>query len=351
MMGKNSLLDCTLRDGGYLNDWRFGEAAISGILHRVEASGAEIVEMGFLKNEPFESGRAVFNSMQQIKELVREKKPGTLYALMCELVNPVPPEQLEPCDGTGADILRMILWKTKRLPDGRTVDALDEGYDYCKAIVDKGYRLCVQPVRVNQYSDEEFTALMRRFAELAPMAIYVVDSWGTQNEEELLHYMRLADKVLPKEIALGHHGHNNLMQTPGVAKAMLREGFKRDIILDASVFGIGRGAGNLSLELIAKYMNEHCGKSYAIPPMLEVYEQYLKEIFNKESWGYSIPFFLTASYNCNPMYARYLGKELGQDADTIRYVLTHLSAESKIIYNRAEADQCLEKYRQSKSRV
>ena len=343
-MEKISLLDCTLRDGGYLNDWRFGEAALSGILSGVEASGVEVVELGFLKNEPFEEGRAVFNSMRQVRELVKEKKPGVLYTLMCELVGPLPPEKLEPCDGTGADVLRMILWKTKRLPDGRTVDALDEGYAYCKAIVEKGYRLCVQPVRVNQYSDEEFTALLRRFAELSPMAVYVVDSWGTMDEEALLHYMRLADKVLPQETALGHHGHNNLMQTQGVARAIIRENFARDIILDASVFGIGRGAGNLSLELIAKYMNEHCGKAYTISPLLRVYEQYLREIFEKESWGYSIPFFLTACYQCNPMYARYLSRELGLDAEAIRYVLTQLSPESRIIFSREEANHCLETY-------
>lgn len=338
------LLDCTLRDGGYINNWNFGAEALSGILGGIERTGIEVIELGFLKNEPYQEGRAVFNAMEQVKGLLGAKKNGIQYAVMSELVNPVPLDLLECADGDSADIIRMILWKTKRLPDGRIVDALDEGYEYCRGIVERGYQLCVQPVRVNQYSDEEFISLLKRFSALEPMALYVVDSWGTQNAEGILHYMRLADQYLPEKTVLGYHGHNNMMQALGVTQAALKEGFRRDLMIDASVYGIGRGAGNLNLELIAKYLNEQYGKHYDLLAMLDLYEKYIKEIYHQEAWGYSVPFFLTASYNCNPNYARYLGNELKADTDCIRYVLTHLSPESRIIYNKAEVDFYLKKY-------
>jgi len=347
-MGDIYLLDCTLRDGGYINNWDFGSEVLSGILRGVERTGVEVLELGFLKNEPYREGRAVFNAMTRVKGLIGRKKRGVQYAVMSELVNPVPLDRLERADGDGADIIRMILWKTKRLPDSRTVDALDEGYEYCRGIVERGYRLCIQPVRVNQYSDEEFISLMRRFSALEPMAFYVVDSWGTQNAEGVLHYMRLADRYLSKKTVLGYHGHNNMMQALAITQAVLKEGFGRDIMIDASVYGIGRGAGNLNLELIAKYLNEQYGKHYNLFAMLEIYEKYIKEIYRQEGWGYSVPFFLTAYYNCNPSYARYLGHELALDADCIRYILTHLSREGRIIYSKAEADRCLEQY-QSRS--
>ena len=343
-MGKINLLDCTLRDGGYLNDWKFGKEAISDIISKLEKTNVEMLELGFLRNEPYQEDRAVFQSMEQVKKLIGTKKEGIRYSIMGELLHPVPLEQIEKADKNGVDIIRMILWKTKRLPSGEVVDALGEAYDYCKGLAEKGYQLCIQPVRVSQYSDEEFIALCDRFSSLHPLAIYVVDSWGMNNSEELLHYIHLADQHLPAEIAIGYHGHNNMMHALSVAQDVLREKFDREIIIDASIYGIGRGAGNLNLELIAKYMNEMYGKSYNIFPMLDINEKYLQDIFKKEQWGYSIPFFLTAYHKCNPQYARYLWDELRLDTDTINFVLQELSEQDKVIFTRQAADRCLEKY-------
>lgn len=341
-MNSIRLLDCTLRDGGFVNDWRFGVEAIPDIIHDLELAGIEVIELGFLKNEPYQPGRVVFNDVEQVKQAIGKKKPGVLYSVMCELVTPLPLERIPPAEADGLDLIRMMLWKTKRLDNGEVVDALEEGYAYCKALADKGYRLCIQPVRVDQYSDDEFVAMLRRFSELDPLAIYIVDSWGTQNPQGMLHYMRIADQIMPRHIALGYHGHNSMMQALSIAQALLWENFSRDIMIDASVHGIGRSAGNLHSELIAKYLNEEYGKHYEIAPILRIYENYIQEIRQKEPWGYSVPYFLTASYNCNPAYAKYLSgtKKLG--VDEIQFVLTHLSPVGKIIYSQTEADRCLE---------
>lgn len=307
-MNKNYLLDCTLRDGGYINDWRFGESAIKNITDKMVQSGVDIVEIGFLKNEPYQKDRCVFNSMEQVKKVIGKKKDGVKYAVMCEVANPLPLELLAPADKDSADIIRVIIWKTKHDEQGNIVDALQEGFEYCKGIVEKGYSLCVQPARVSQYSDEEFVAMVKQFSTLDPFAIYVVDSWGTQNPEDLLHYMHLADENMSEKISLGYHGHNNMMQALPAAQAMIHEKFERNIIIDASVYGIGRGAGNLNIEIVSKYMNEQCGKTYNIEFMLQVYEKYIKDIYCIEPWGYSILFYLTAKYDCNPNYARYFMK-------------------------------------------
>lgn len=343
-MSKISLLDCTLRDGGYINNWEFGTETISETKRLLEEAGVDILELGFLRKEPYQNGRTVFNSVDQVKALIGNKRPGMQYAVMAEVANPFPLEMLEPADDQGPDIIRVIVWKTKRNSQGFEVDALQEGFLYCKGIVEKGYRLCVQPARVDQYSEEEFVAMVERFAELDPMAVYVVDSWGTQNPEDLLRYMRFADRHMPAHISLGYHGHNNMMQAMSTAQVMMKENFRRDLILDASVYGIGRGAGNLNLELIGKYMDEQLGTDYDIDPMLEIYERYVKDIYDMEPWGYSIPFLLTAKYNCNPNYARYLGNRLHLDADRICFVLKSLPVECRTIYSKEAADRCLASY-------
>ncbi|MCI8512524.1 MAG: hypothetical protein HFE83_11120 [Lachnospiraceae bacterium] len=346
-MSRIKLLDCTLRDGGYINDWRFGKKAIQDMTEKLAESGVDVLELGFLKDEPYIEDRTVFNSMKQVKALIGKKKPDASYAVMCEVMNPLPLDMLEPADEESADIIRVIVWKTKHDKDGRVVDALQEGYEYCRGIVEKGYKLCVQPARVDQYSDEEFVDMIRRFSALKPLALYVVDSWGTQNAEQLLHYMHLADENMPKETILGYHGHNNMMQALSVAQAMIKEGFMRDILIDASVYGIGRGAGNLNLELIAKYMNEHCGSDYDVQPMLEVYDLYVKHIYAQEQWGYSIPYYLTATYNCNPNYARFYASHLGLDNGEIEDVLQSIHGDERAMFSEKLARQILERQKKN----
>lgn len=347
-MNSINLLDCTLRDGGYINDWNFGETAILNIISDMEASKVDILELGFLKNEPYICDRTVFNSMEQVKKLIGKKKRGLQYAVMCEVVNPLPLDLLDSADDDSADIIRVIVWKTKHDASGAVVDALEEGFQYCKGIVEKGYRLCVQPARVDQYTDDEFVQMVRKFAKLNPMAIYVVDSWGTQKEEELLHYMHLTDDNLPPEICLGYHGHNNMMQALGVAKEMIKQKLTRDIIIDASVYGIGRGAGNLNLEIIAKYLNEHQGKKYNILPMLHVYDKYIAEIYKQEAWGYSIPYYLTAKYNCNPAYARYF---MNLPPSKMSEILISMTDDDKTIFKESTAKKYLADYHKKHTRL
>lgn len=343
-MNNIRLLDCTLRDGGFVNDWQFGKNAITDIIRGLEEAGTEIIELVFLKNEPHDPNRVIFNDVEQIKKVIGTKKPGVLYAAMGELITPLPLEKIAPRDESGLDVIRMMLWKTKRLPDGQVVDVLDDGFRYCQGLVEKGYRLCIQPVRTNQYSDEEFSAMVRRFSELNPMAIYVVDSWGTQNPENVLHYIKIADQIMPKGIAIGFHGHNSMMQALSITQAVLKEELSHDLIVDASVYGIGRSAGNLHTELIAKYLNEEYHKHYKVFPLLKIYENHIAKIREQEAWGYSIPYLLTATYNCNPAYAKYLNGQKKAGVAAMEYVLTHLPAESRIIFSKQAADQYLEEY-------
>jgi 4-hydroxy 2-oxovalerate aldolase len=177
------------------------------------------------------------------------------------------------------------------------------------------------------------------------MAVYVVDSWGTQNKKSVLRYLTVADKHLDPDISIGYHGHNNLMQAFGVAEAIVEQNFDRHIIIDGSVYGIGRGAGNLNIELFARYLNEYYDADYHIEPLLKVYETYLKPIYKESPWGYSLPLFLTASHNCNIEYGVYYGHNIGLDALSIDGILQIMSPHDKIQFIKKTADKYLEKYK------
>lgn len=334
---KVKLLDCTLRDGGYINDWRFGEKQIGEIAKCLVDTNVDIIELGFLKKEPYQRDRSVFCEVSQFAPLIPHKRDGRLYAGMAEVMNPIPVETLSPYDGTSIDMIRVIVWK--RL--------LKEGFAYCKGIVEKGYKLCVQPARTEQYSLEEFADLIRMYNSIHPYAIYVVDSWGTMHDSLIMRYMEVAHNNLAPGIAMGYHGHNNLLQAFGAAQKFIERDFDRECIVDASVYGIGRGAGNLNTEIIAQYLNAVHGTQYNIAPMISIYQNYLKEIHGTTPWGYNMAYYLTAISHSNPEYARYY-TEKGTDELTIGQIIQNLSDEDRIIFTREKAEMYLERLSREK---
>lgn len=338
------LLDCTLRDGGYINDWKFGQEHILDVARNLEDSRTDIIELGFIRNEPEDDDRTVFNSIEAACRLVPDKIPGIDYAVMAEVFRPLPLERISPCSSDTVDIIRVIVWKDLRDENGKRVDALQEGYEYCKGIVEKGYRLFVQPARAEQYSDREFESMLNLFASLSPEAVYIVDSWGTMHSREVLHYLELADRILGKEMAIGFHGHNNMMQAFSNAVDFIHAGVDRKLILDASVYGLGRGAGNLNTEVIAEYLNQYEGKRYKLQPLFNIYENCIKDLGKSCQWGYSSSYFVTALHHANPQYGMYYGVENSLDSRVIDKVLGSICEEDRVIYSRKAAERFLQEF-------
>lgn len=333
-MGEIKLLDCTLRDGGYINGWNFGGRAIGEISRKSSEAGSDIVELGFLRDVPYKEDLAVFGDVRQIRPFMDRGNDKTRYAVMCEAMHPLPLSKIKSREDGDVEIIRVIVWK--RL--------LKEGLSYCKGIIDRGYRLCVQPNRVDQYSEEEFIRMVRCFNELDPLALYIVDSFGVLDADQILRYADLADEYLKKDAALGYHGHNNLMQAYGTAQCFIKREYGRELYLDACVYGIGRGAGNLNLELIAKYLNEQKGAGYHLEDYIEIYQEYIKGIYEKEQWGYSPAYYLTALWRCNPMYGRYYTVERSLEDGEISLVLQYLKGEERVRFSKETAEAAYEKY-------
>jgi len=325
------LLDCTLRDGGYINNWCFGKKAIAEIKEKLEDSNIEIIELGFLKDEPEDGNRTIYKSVEQLNPIIREKKKNTLYAAMIDVQGRIPIDMISDFTPGTIDIIRVIVWK--RL--------LKEDLAYCKKIVEKGYKLCVQPARVDQYSDSEFVDMLKMFECLNPLAMYVVDSWGTQSIESIMHYINLANDTLNNNIAIGYHGHNNLQQAFGIAESFIDKDMQRDKIIDASIYGIGRGAGNLGTEVISLFMNKKLNKGYNQKNIVEMYDKYIKNIFTQNPWGFSMPLYITALNNCNPEYGMYCAKHNMSNMQILQ-ILSSLTGEDKVRYNEELISELIE---------
>lgn len=296
-MNSIKLLDCTLRDGGYVNEWAFGVNESRGITELVSKSGVEFVEVGFIGPHEDKEGVVRFSSMYELMKvfsnLDRDAKLSVMTYAEGYSVDNFP----DKSDST-VEMIRVIFWKRN----------LEEGVEYCRKLVNKGYQVGVQLARTEQYDLSEIGDIVKMFNDVHPYAVYVVDSFGTFNRDNLRRYSEIYDKSLAMDIRFGFHAHNNMQQAFTNAVTFCEQGYDHDLILDASVLGIGRGAGNLNLELFMNYLNEK-GYSFNLDPICKAASRYVNPIKDKikksEIWGYSYPYFLAATNGRNHAFVNY----------------------------------------------
>lgn len=335
-MARTYLLDCTLRDGGYINDWNFGEDSIKGYVDKIAKTGIEIVELGFLKGKEYNPDKSIFPNTDCFENVILSKSNSLIYLGMLDMSAPVGKEFILPPKFTSIDGIRVIFKKNK----------INEAYDYCSYIKELGYKLFVNFVSTDQYSDKEFIEGIEKFNSLMPDGMTIVDTFGMIKRKQFLRLVYLADNNMADNIILCYHSHNNLQQAFGNAEALVEMNLKRDVCVDACIFGMGRGAGNLNLELFAEYMNENYNSNYSITPMLEIMDQYLMEIYKTKFWGYSLPLYLSASHGCHPNYAIYLEEKDTLNVKGFNDLLSSIPECDKQAFSKEKADYYYRKYQE-----
>lgn len=333
-MGKVNLLDCTLRDGGYVNDWMFGEQNIKGFCSKIARTGIEFLEVGFLKETDFNPDRAIFPTVESYIPYINPKGSDMKYVGMLDMSAPVSLDSIPKCDGTSIDGIRVIFKKNK----------IEEAYEYCKHIQELGYFISVNFVNTDEYTDEEFIHGIKKFNDLNPFAMSIVDTFGAIKRKQFLRMVYIADNNMAEGITLAYHAHNNLQQAFGNAEALVELNLKRDVLVDACVFGMGRGAGNLNLELFAEYMNENYDTDYKIEPMLEIMDEYLADIYRDKFWGYSLPLYISATIKCHPNYAIYLAEKDSLSASDFMEILSSIPEENRAIFSKEKAEEIYDRF-------
>jgi len=291
------ILDCTLRDGGYVNDWQFGDDVAQDICQLISQTGVDYFEVGFIKLCDYVQDKIQFSEMSQITNLFKPTKQK--LSLIVEVGYGYPVSAFPEHSENTVDLVRVIMWKRM----------LKEGLEYCRQLKQKGYEVSVQATRTEQYTLGEFADVCKMFSEIHPDALYIVDTFGLLTKEKLMGYASVADEHLAPGIRLGYHAHNNMQQAFSNAVAFIEHPWKHSIMLDASVYGMGRGAGNLCLELLLQYMNEKQGGMYDVTPLYEIMDKYLMPFYEKSPWGYSMPYQLSAINGRNPSYVGYMLKQ------------------------------------------
>jgi len=333
-MNRVHVLDCTLRDGGYCNQWNFGFENTKKITTGLIEANIDIIECGFLTNRVvYDPEVTKFTTVEELAAVIPVNRNAKIFVAMMNYGD-YNIEDLPEYDGSSIEGIRVAFHK-KNL-----VDALE----VCKQIKAKGYKVFIQAMVSLCYADDEFLDLIRRVNEFQPYAFYIVDSFGMMKGKDLIRLFYMVEHNLIENIWIGFHSHNNMQLAYSNAQSLVNVQTNRNLIIDSSIYGMGRGAGNLNTELFVDYLNENAGTSYKLKPLLAIIDEILNDFYQRNYWGYSLPNYLSASHNAHPNYADYLDDKKTFTVEDMNEIFDMMDDEKKVSYDKAYIEELYFQY-------
>lgn len=307
------LLDCTLRDGGYINDWRFGSDLISRIVNELDYARVDFIECGFISNIKYNPDVSLFDSFLQLNKF------HTKQAKLALMLNYGELELDSFSSNLNSSIEIRLAFKKHQLNDI---------YDFVSGLNDLNIPCSLNPMHIGLYSEKELYNLSEITNKLKPVCLTAVDTMGILYPDSVKTIFNSLNSSVNESIPFGFHSHNNLNLSYQNIKSLIDLGFSRDIIIDTTLAGIGRGGGMPRTEIIAKLLNEFKSDIYDITSLNNLSE-FIKH--NVDIPQNKYPYYLSAKYKCHPNYAAYMIKKDFSDSQ-IEHILSKIPEENKIIY-------------------
>lgn len=325
-MKRVKLLDCTLRDGAYIVDGYFGRETISQIIKRLQSSNIDMIECGWLKNQEHIIGSSFYHIPSDLeKYMIEGKNPNTSYVAMIDYdrydLNYLPYK-----DAKSIDAIRVVF------PQGK----VREGMLLVDRIREKGYKVYLQAAGTLGYSDKELLELAQCVNEVKPEAISIVDTYGSMYGRDLIRILSILNNNLDKHIGIGFHSHNNLQLSFSMciqfAQIMIADS-EREFIIDGSLCGMGRGAGNAPTELIANFLNRDFSCGYDMNVILDTIDMYMIPLMKHYQWGYSASYMIAGMYGCHVNNVAYLTQTHRTSSKDMKIIFDTLSKEDRKKYD------------------
>lgn len=336
-MNRAKLLDCTLRDGAYLIDKKFGDTAINGIIRGLVKAKVDYVEIGFFQDDGFGEGKTVFRNSTDAARFVPADKGVSEFTVLADYSR-FSIENLDPRREDSIDAVRECFFKHERYG----------AIEYCHRIKELGYKVFVQPVDILGYTDAELIELIELVNQVDPYCMSIVDTFGSMYEEDLRRVYSIIDHNLVSTAKIGFHSHNNMQLSNALSQAFLRmANGKRQVVVDGTISGMGRGAGNTPTELIAQYMVAKLGYNYDMDALLDIIDSYMDNIRTRCSWGYTTPYFIAGCYSAHVNNIAYLTKKNSIRSKDIRYILNKIGVQPRKRYEYDLLEQTYMDYLQS----
>lgn len=328
-MNSIKVLDCTLRDGGYCNNCRFGYANIKYIINGLMDANVDIVECGFLTNRySYDKDTTRFTDINQLTDVLPTNRLGKKFVVLMNY-GEYAIEDIPYNNGLAVDGIRVAFHKKD----------CEDALNLCIELKRKGYDVFIQDMVSLSYTDDEYIDLIKKVNAIQPYAFYIVDSFGQIKQKDLLRLIYLVDHNLDDSIKIGFHSHNNMQLAYSNAQVLTNFHTRKELVIDSSIYGMGRGAGNLNTELFVQYLNDVYAYSYSISPLLNIIDRIINNFYLKNSWGYSLPNYLAACHGVHPNYAGYFDDKKTLTVENINCIFELMDERKKIEFDKVYAEE------------
>jgi 4-hydroxy 2-oxovalerate aldolase len=284
------IMDCSIRDGGLINKWNFSDDLVQATYRALCEAGVDFMEIGYKASkeqfDPKEYGKWRFCEEEAIKRTL-DGIDSSKTKLSCMVdIGRVDEDDILPVDQSVFDMIRVACY----------VKDIDKAIALANLILDKGYDVSVNMMAISTNLEKDIDEALVELAETKIPYVYVVDSYGSMFCEDVTFLIKKYREALPKK-TIGIHTHNNRQLAFANTIQAIIDGSN---ILDASVFGIGRGPGNCPVELLLTFLKN---PKFEVRPVLKLIEDYYLPLSREIEWGYIIPYMITGVLNEHPRTA------------------------------------------------
>lgn len=287
---KIKVLDCTIRDGGLINNHDFDLRFVRETYKALSASGVDYMEIGYKNSKKLfsakEYGKWKFCDDEDIKKVIDGVESKTKISVMVDVdrvdIDDVPPRKDSP-----VSMVRVASY----------VKDIDKAIFLVNHFADKGYETTVNIMAISRALDNELTECLHQLEEESKAGVvYIVDSFGALYQETIEFLVKKAKGIL-KSKEVGIHAHNNQQLAFGnTIEAIIHNAN----YIDATVYGLGRAAGNCPLELVLGFLKN---PKFDIRPVLDLISKEFIPLREKMEWGYIIPYAITGILDEHPRAA------------------------------------------------
>lgn len=288
-LNPSKIVDCTIRDGGLVNNWDFSVEFVQDLYNGLNEAGIEYMEIGY-KNSPKllkgaeAAGPWRFLDDDFLRTVIPQKGTTKLSALVD--IGRVAEEDILPREESMLDLIRVACY----------IKDVDKALQLVQTFHDRGYETTINIMALSNVMENELLEAFELINESVVDVVYIVDSYGSLDYKDMLYLVDKFKTNLPNK-RLGVHTHNNMQMAFSNTLVAAEHGVE---LLDASVYGMGRAAGNCPTELLVTHLKN---TKYTLRPVLEIIDKHMIPLREKEEWGYIIPYMITGSLDEHPRSA------------------------------------------------
>ena len=335
------VLDCTLRDGGLAledamlntaNAPTFDDKAITGFIDTMKTTKIDIIELGAIEITKSDQSRfSIYQNIEEVSKLIPQNKADNQMYVALFRGPDTPIEDIPLWNSSYCEGIRVIIRYSE----------INKSLNFCRALVEKGYKVFVQPMLTMRYNDSQLQTLIDESNDFGAYALYLVDSYGYMESHDVITLFRRFDEGLLENIRIGFHAHNNMNLAFSNVRAFVEQSSNRPLIVDSTIMGMGQGAGNIQTELLIPYLNNKNNKKYdyyAVMDACEIIEAYWKD----NLWGYSVTNLLPAINKTAYKYSSALRKKHNLSYSQIYMILSNIPEELRHRYSIENTNKLLE---------